>query len=109
MEPLQTFPGVRFYVDDALAVSRRGVGDLPGAIRELERLAQARSQAVTHDGWQVLAWLRCRVRLAEYYREAARYGESEQVFNEVRRLLAVADPNHPLRARLPSSSVPSSP
>ena len=85
-----------------MAVSRRGIGDLPGAIRELERVSQGRTLAVTGDGWQVGSWLRCRVRLAELYREAGRQTEADQVFNEVRTLLAVADADHPLRPRLPA-------
>jgi hypothetical protein len=100
MEPLQSIDGVRFFVDDALAVARRGAGDLPAAIRELERVGASRSHAVTADGWQVTSWLRCRVRLAEFYREAGRHAEAARVFTETRSLLSVADADHPLWARL---------
>jgi tetratricopeptide (TPR) repeat protein len=101
MEPLKTIAGNRFFVDHALAVSRRGLGDLAGAIRELERVSRGRSRAVTQDTWQVHSWLRCRVRLAEFYREVGRAAEANDVFVEVRTLLTVADADHPLRSRLP--------
>ena len=102
MEPLQRIGDRnRSYVDDALAVSRRGVGDLAGAIRGLERATDRRARAVTEqDGWNVFAWLKCRMRLAELYREAGRHAEADRVCDEVRALLAVADADHPLWPRL---------
>ena len=100
MEPLKTLPGNRFNVDDAMAVSLRGIGDLPAAILKLERVSDSRAKAVTNDGWQVHSWLRCRVRLAEFYREAGRQAEADRVFAEVRTLLSVAEADHPLRPRL---------
>src|SRR5262249_1071896 len=103
MEPLQTISNNRFYVDDAMAVSRRGVGDLAGAIRGLERVGDSRARTVTEDPWGVHSWLRCRVRLPEFYRESGRQAEADQVFGEVRALLAVADADHPLLPRLPNA------
>jgi DNA-binding winged helix-turn-helix (wHTH) protein/tetratricopeptide (TPR) repeat protein len=100
MEPLKSVPGTRFYVDDAMAVSLRGVGDLPAAILKLERVSDSRARAVTYDGWQVYAWLRCRVRLAEFYREAGRQADADRVFAEVRTLLSVAEADHPLWPRV---------
>jgi hypothetical protein len=87
-------------VDDAMAVSLRAVGDLPAAIVRLERVGDSRAKAVTNEGPQVYAWLRCRVRLAEFYREAGRQAEADRVFAEVRQLLSVAEADHPLSPRL---------
>jgi tetratricopeptide (TPR) repeat protein len=101
MEPLQTVAINRSYVDDALAVSRRGVGDLAGAIRGLEQVSDRRARAVTfNDGWYVSAWLKLRMRLAEFYREAGRDADADRVSEEIRTLLAVADRDHPLWPRL---------
>ena len=100
MEPLQTIGIGRFYVQDALAVSRRGVGDLAGAIRGLERATDKRAQPVTNDGWSVSGWLKCRMRLAEFYREAGRDADADRLCDEIRALLAVADADHPLWPRL---------
>jgi hypothetical protein len=54
-----------------------------------------RAQAVSHDAWQVTSWLDCRVRLAEYYIEAGRPSGAARVAAEARRLLSVADSDHP--------------
>jgi hypothetical protein len=102
MKPLDTIPGTRFNVEDAMAVSLRGVGDLPAAIVRLERVSDSRAKAVTNDGWLVGSWLRCRVRLAEFYREAGRQADADRVFAEVRQLLGVAEVEHPLWRRLPA-------
>jgi tetratricopeptide (TPR) repeat protein len=102
MEPLQRINDRnRSNVDDALAVSRRGVGDLAGAIRGLELATDRRARAVTReDGWYVSGWLKRRMRLAEFYREAGRHAEADRVCAEIRALLGVADADHPLWARL---------
>lgn len=101
MEPLQTIAVDRRYVDDALAVSRRGVGDLAGAIRGLERATDMRARPVmANDGWSVSAWLKCRMRLAEFYREAGRDADADRLCEEIHALLAVADADHPLWPRL---------
>ena len=41
-------------------------------------------------------WLRCRVLLAELYREAGWTRQAEDVESEVGRLIRVADADHPL-------------
>ena len=92
--------GPRFYVDESYAIGRRGVGDLPGAIRHLEQVGEMGSHAVAHDAWQVTGWLDCRALLAEYYVEAGRTADATRVADQVRGLLAVADADHPLLLRL---------
>ena len=79
--------------------ARRARGDSDVAIRELEQASETRADAVTHEGWQVFSWLRCRVLLAEMYRDAGRHADAEHVALEVRHLLSVADDDNPLVAR----------
>jgi len=101
MEPLQTIGIGKFYVQDALAVSRRGAGDLGGAIHGLELATDNRARPVMgSDGWSVSAWLKCRMRLAELYREAGRDADADRLCAEIRALLAAADADHPLWPRL---------
>jgi hypothetical protein len=91
--------GPRYHVVEHIALARRGIGDLDGAIRELEHASETRAEAVTHEGWQVSSWLRCRVLLAEMYRDAGRGRDAERVAVEVQNLLRVADDDHPLLTR----------
>jgi DNA-binding winged helix-turn-helix (wHTH) protein len=100
LERLKPDPmGPRYHVVEHIALARRGIGDLDGAIRELEHASETRAEAVTHEGWQVSSWLRCRVLLAEMYRDAGRGRDAERVAVEVQNLLRVADDDHPLLTR----------
>jgi hypothetical protein len=101
--------GPRYNVLEHLALGQRGLGDMAGAIRQLERAGDKRAEAVTHDGWQVYSWLRCRVLLAELYREVGRIADAERTAEDVRALLAVGDPGHQLLIRLSGRSSPSPP
>jgi DNA-binding winged helix-turn-helix (wHTH) protein/tetratricopeptide (TPR) repeat protein len=100
LERLKPDPmGPRYHVVEHIALARRGIGDLAGAIRELEHASETRAEAVTHEGWQVSSWMRCRVLLAEMYRDAGRTAEAERVALDVRNLLSLADDGNPLVAR----------
>ncbi len=100
LERLKPDPmGPKYYVVEHLAMARRALGDRDRAIRELEHAGQTRAEAVTHEGWQVSSWLRCRILLAEMYREAGRGADAERVALEVRNLLSLADDGNPLVAR----------
>ena len=92
--------GPRNYVSEHIALAYRGLGNTAAAILELERLGERRVEAVTAEGWQVYSWLRCRVLLAELYQEAGRPTDAERVASEVRGLLAVGEPDHPLLKRV---------
>ncbi len=101
LERLKPDPmGPRYHVVEHIAMARRGLGDADGAIRELEHAGETRAEAVTHEGWQVSSWLRCRVLLAEMYRDAGRGRDAERVALEVRNLLRLADDDNPLLARV---------
>ncbi len=82
-----------------IALSRRALGNLNGAIEALEPLGATRAAVVTYR-WAVDDWLRTRVLLAELYQEAGRREDAARVAAEVRKLLAIADNGHPLLARL---------
>ena len=84
---------------EAVAFAKARVGDRAAAIALLEHLDGTRAVAVTY-AWTVYDWLRCRVLLADLYRETDRVADAERVEAEVRSLLAVADPDHPLLLRL---------
>jgi tetratricopeptide (TPR) repeat protein len=100
LERLKPDPmGPRYHVVEHIALARRGLGDLERAIRELEHAGETRAEAVTHEGWQVYSWLRCRVLLAEMYRDGGRHADAVRVALEVRSLLRLADDGHPLLTR----------
>jgi serine/threonine-protein kinase len=90
-------PRLRVY--EAVAFARARVGDRAAAIGFLEHLDGTRAVAVTY-AWTVYDWLRCRVLLADLYRQTDRVADAERVEGEVRSLLAVADSDHPLLVRL---------
>ena len=91
--------GIYLTALENLAVARRQLGDRSGAIELLEPLEHTRSYVVS-DGWDVYAWLTCRVLLAELYAEAGRRTDAERVSRQVRTLLAISEPGHPLLTRL---------
>ena len=101
LERLKPDPmGPRYYVVEHIAMARRALGDSEAAIRGLEHAGDTRAEAVTHEGWQVYGWLRCRVLLAEMYRDAGRDADAERVAQDVRNLLRLADDGNPLLARV---------
>jgi hypothetical protein len=51
-------------------------------------------------------YLHARERLSQLYRNAGRVAEAEEIEKELRELLAVADEDHPIKARLFGRSTP---
>ena len=100
--------GPRYFVQEHVALAYRGLGNSAAAIVELERVGEKRAEAVTAEGWQVYSWLRCRVLLAELYREAGRQADAERIAREVRGLLSSGEPDHPLLQRLRPEALTSS-
>lgn len=82
-----------------VAIARRGVGDVPGAISLLERFEREPMLAVT-TGFSGFDWLRCMTLLAELYQQQGRTAEAARVAGKVRAMLVLADAEHPFRARL---------
>ena len=89
--------GIPFY--ESAAIGKRALGDLAGAIALLERLGSVPASAVMSQ-WSVHPWLRCRVLLAELYRDSGRTAEAQAVAREVQQYLSAADAGHPLVHRL---------
>jgi hypothetical protein len=91
--------GPRLYMHEQVAIARRGVGDMTGAISVLERFE--REPVLAHDGgFAGYDWLRCMVRLAELYRDQGRQVDAARAAGKVRAMLRFADPDHPFVARL---------
>jgi hypothetical protein len=91
---------VSVWARESSGAAHRASGQLEEAIRVLVPVGALRTEVVGNYAWSVDDWLRCRVLLVEVYRQAGRPDDAAKVEAEVRRLLAVADPGHPLVARL---------
>jgi predicted Zn-dependent protease len=90
-EPRQTLP---YYT---LADAYAEVGDVPEAIRLLERAAAVplrRPQTGAHH------WLELQDRLARRYRQVGRTADADRVDATLRIRLTFADSNHPIKRRL---------
>jgi hypothetical protein len=89
----------RLFMHEQVAIARRGVGDLTGAISLLERFE--REPALVHvEGFPGHDWLRCMLRLAEFYQEQGRVIDAARAAGKVRAMLQLADAEHPFRERL---------
>ena len=88
----------RFVASESLAVALSKKGDLARAITVLERASTLRRRAVFEEAGQY--WVRIRYQLAQFYRKSGRDEEARAVEDELRKLLALADPDHPIRRAL---------
>jgi tetratricopeptide (TPR) repeat protein len=89
-----------FYLgSESLAAALEKKGDIDGAIRALEQASDAKSQAVINQNWGAY-WLRTRLELARAYRTAGRVEDARKVEADLQRLLAFADPEHPILREL---------
>jgi hypothetical protein len=82
--------GVFLLGSESLAAMRREKGDLPGAIRVLERTSDRRISSGE------FLWSRNRLQLARLYRDVGREEDAERVERELMNLFAVADSDHPI-------------
>lgn len=89
----------RIRMNEVLAAARAGTGNLAGAIATLDFTERRAIAVMPHFG--MYDWLRARVLLAELYRDTGMPAQAVPVEQEVARYLAVAEPSHPLIARLP--------
>ena len=87
-----------FTGSESLARALRKKGDLGRAIDVLERASARRRQAAFYQAGQYWVWIR--YRLAQLYREAGRENEARTIEEELRKLLSLADPTHPIRRGL---------
>jgi tetratricopeptide (TPR) repeat protein len=99
--------GLRTQGDAAYRVSLMGSESLAGALEKdgklgeaveiLERLAEAKGRAcVIYGGEHGALWMRTRLQLAGLYRRLGREQEARRIDDELRKLLAYADPDHQL-------------
>ncbi len=81
------------------ALGKWRLGDVTGATQILEPIDRDRFLAVAGP-WAVSSWLRCRLLLADIYRDIGREADAIAIEQELRGLLAVADADHPVLRRL---------
>jgi tetratricopeptide (TPR) repeat protein len=87
-----------FYLSrESLATILVEQGNIPRAIEVLERRPERCTAAGSASG---AFWLRNRFQLAELYRRVGRVKDAHAVEAELTRLLALADPDHPILAGL---------
>jgi len=92
-----------FLGSESLATAFKKKGDLAQAVRVLEGVSEKRSWAAfQHSGF---LWLRSRFQLGRLYGETGREEEARTIEEELRRLLALADPDHPIRRELDRPNV----
>ena len=93
--------GSYFLATESLADAWEHEGEPVNAIRALEEASRERRRAYPlSDGSMGWVWMRVQWKLAESYRKVGREGEARQTESELLRLLALADPDHPMRVEL---------
>jgi tetratricopeptide (TPR) repeat protein len=90
VETLDTGRSAFLLGSESLAAILRSNGDLPGAIRVLERTSSRRISI------SEFLWARNRFQLARLYREIGRVGDAERIEDELLNILATADSDHPI-------------
>ena len=86
----------------ALAFERRG--EPLEAIRVLEAASQERLLELAWDAQYGVFWLRIQAHMARLYRQLRRSEDARKIENQLRRILAYADADHPIRVQISQSS-----
>ncbi len=89
---------VYFLVSDILADAWEQQGEWEQAARVLEEASIKKTLLV--QGSPAPLWFRIQWRLAEVYRKLGRDEDTRRIEDELRRLLALADPDHPILRQL---------
>jgi tetratricopeptide (TPR) repeat protein len=84
---------------EALGTALESLGRRGEAIAALESCAAERP-SFGSGNFRAPFWMRLKVHLADTYRRSGRIDDAVRQEEEVRQLLAVADPDHPLLKRL---------
>jgi hypothetical protein len=89
-----------FMASESLADAFERQGDLQKSLLTLEDAA--REKAIAYEGGGSIGyyWLRVQWRLAQLYRKMGRLEEAEKVEAELSKMLAYADPEHPILLQL---------
>jgi tetratricopeptide (TPR) repeat protein len=85
----------------ALAFERRG--EPSQAIRVLETASQERLLELAWDAPYGVFWLRIQAHMAQLYRQVGRRDDARKIEDQLRRILAYADADHPIRVQLEQS------
>ena len=96
---LPRLPVWRFGVSEILAEAYRLQGDLLAAIQLLEEASKQRPLLIGGLG-PAAGLLRIKSQLADLYRDEGRYEDARKIEDELRRLLALADSDHPILRQL---------
>ncbi|MDA2931127.1 tetratricopeptide repeat protein [Acidobacteria bacterium AH-259-O06] len=96
---LQRLPVWHFAASAILAEAYRLQGDLLAGIQLLEEASKKRPLLVGSLG-PPASWLRIKSQLADLYRDEGRYEDARKIEDELRRLLALADSDHPILRQL---------
>ena len=95
------FISAYFLGTETLANAWEQQGNMSKAIRLLEESSQGRAKALAAlRGSSSFFWMRVRLRLASFYRKVGREQEAREIEAELRKLLAYADPDHPILRQL---------
>lgn len=89
---------VYFWRAESLARAWQLQGDLAKAVAVLEETSQDKGSAIYPRSG--LLWLRIQWQRAKLYRKVGRDAEAREIEAELRKLLAYADPDHPLLRQL---------
>ena len=85
---------------ETLARTWDAIGRPEEGVRVLEEASREKSRFM----WQKFDWMKAQLRLAELYRKVGREAEALAVEEELRRLLAHADPDLPMLRQLESQA-----
>jgi DNA-binding winged helix-turn-helix (wHTH) protein/tetratricopeptide (TPR) repeat protein len=89
-----------FIESESLADALERQGDQQKAVQVLERASQQKAIAYENDGSTGQYWLRVQWRLAQLYRKLGRVEDAEKIEAELSKMLAYADPEHPILLQL---------
>ncbi len=95
-----------YLSEDSLASLWIGQGELRRAAGVLEETNQAEARPYPTTGPTVFLWIRNRARLARLYRDTGRFHDARAIEARLRRLLALADTDHPVLRALPPGDAP---
>jgi tetratricopeptide (TPR) repeat protein len=89
-----------------LATALEKSGDEVDAVKVLEAVSGMRIRNSPAFGFYGVFWLRNQARLSAYYHRLGRDQEARKIDDQLRKLLAFADPDHPILQRLGKSNPP---
>ena len=90
-----------FWMAESLASILEKQGRWSEAARVLERVSGLRYRVAAGVLGEGALWLRTQWQLSQLYHRLGLEQEAKEIESELRQLLAYADPDHPIRSRLP--------